>query len=104
MEGCKISVANENPCNIPKWKRSFDVLFSLLAVFITLLIMIPIAVAIKLTDGGSIFFRHERIGFRGRKFKVLKFRSMYPDADRRLKEILEKDPKAREEWEKNFNF
>jgi len=66
--------------------------------------MILIAVAIKLTDGGSIFFKHERIGFRGRKFKVLKFRSMYPDADKRLKEILEKDPKAKEEWEKTFKL
>ena len=64
--------------------------------------MIPIAIVIKLTDRGSIFYGHERVGFRGRKFNVLKFRSMYPDADKRLKDILENDPKAKEEWEKNF--
>ena len=93
-----------NSCNIPKWKRLFDVSFSLLALVIILPIMIPLAIAIKLTDGGSVFFRHERVGFRGRKFKLLKFRSMYPDADRRLKEILEKDPKAREEWERTFKL
>ena len=79
-------------------------MFSLFAILITLPVMIPIAIVIKLTDGGSVFYGHERVGFRGRKFKVLKFRSMYPDADRRLKDILESDPKAKEEWERTFKL
>lgn len=66
--------------------------------------MILIALAIKLTDGGKIFYQHTRIGHKGKKFKVLKFRSMYIDADKKLKEILENDPKAREEWEKTFKL
>ncbi len=89
---------------LPWWKRPFDVFFSLFAILITLPIMIPIAIIIKLTDRGSIFYGHERVGFQGRKFKVLKFRSMYPDADRRLKDILESDPKAKEEWERTFKL
>jgi len=89
---------------IPWWKRPFDVIFSSFAILITLPIMIPIAIAIKLTDRGSIFFGHNRVGYKGRLFKVLKFRSMYPDAEERLKKILEEDPKAREEWERTFKL
>ncbi len=89
---------------IPWWKRPFDIIFSLFAILITLPIMILIAVIIKLTDGGSIFFGHNRVGYKGRLFKVLKFRSMYPDAEERLKKILEEDPKAREEWERTFKL
>jgi Undecaprenyl-phosphate galactose phosphotransferase WbaP len=89
---------------IPWWKRPFDLAFSIFAIIITLPIMVPIAIIIKLTDKGSIFYGHERVGYKGKKFKVLKFRSMYMDADRRLKEILENDPKAKEEWEKTFKL
>ena len=66
--------------------------------------MLFIAFLIKLTDGGSVFYKHSRVGYKGNKFKVLKFRSMYMDADKRLKNILENDPKAREEWEKTFKL
>ncbi|BAT71064.1 undecaprenyl-phosphate galactose phosphotransferase [Thermosulfidibacter takaii ABI70S6] len=89
---------------IPFWKRPFDIVFSFFAIIITTPIMILIALAIKLTDGGKIFYQHTRIGHKGKKFKVLKFRSMYIDADKKLKEILENDPKAREEWEKTFKL
>ena len=85
-------------------KRFFDIGFSIFAIIITLPITIPIAVIIKLTDGGNIIYGHERVGKGGRKFKVLKFRSMYMDADKKLKEILENDPKAKEEWEKTFKL
>jgi Undecaprenyl-phosphate galactose phosphotransferase WbaP len=85
-------------------KRIFDVIFSIFAIIITLPITIPIAIIIKLTDGGNIIYGHERIGKNGKKFKVLKFRSMYMDADKKLKEILENDPSAREEWEKSFKL
>jgi len=85
-------------------KRLFDIVFSVFAIIITLPITIPIAIIIKLTDGGSIIYGHERVGKGGRKFKVLKFRSMYIDADKKLKEILKNDPKAKEEWEKTFKL
>ncbi|NPB06178.1 MAG: exopolysaccharide biosynthesis polyprenyl glycosylphosphotransferase [Aquificae bacterium] len=85
---------------MPVWKRLFDVTFSLLVLLLTLPLMLFIALAIKLTDGGPVFYTQERVGYRGRRFKILKFRTMYPDADERLKEILKRDPKAREEWER----
>lgn len=86
--------------NIPWWKRPFDIGFSLFAITITLPIMIPIAIVIKLTDSGKIFFIQERPGLGGRKFKLLKFRTMYENNEEILKEYLEKNPKAKEEWEK----
>lgn len=46
----------------------------------------------------------ERIGKDGKPFKCIKFRTMYRDADKRLKDILEADEKAREEWEKYFKL
>jgi len=89
---------------IPWWKRPFDIVFSTIALILTLPLYPIIALAIKLTDGGPIFFSHERVGFRGKKFKVIKFRTMYVNAEERLKEILEHDPKLKEEWEKNFKL
>ena len=84
--------------------RIFDIGFSLFAIIITSPITIPIAIIIKLTDGGNIIYGHERVGKDGKKFKVLKFRSMYMNADKKLKEILENNPKAKEEWEKTFKL
>ena len=84
---------------IPWWKRPFDVVFSLFAIGITLPVMIPIAVAIKLTDRGSVFFIQERPGLNGKKIRILKFRTMYPDNKKILQEYLQKNPKAKKEWE-----
>lgn len=85
-------------------KRFFDIGFSIFAIVVTLPITIPIAIIIKLTDGGNIIYSHERVGKNGKKFNVLKFRSMYVDADEKLKEILKTDQKAKEEWEKSFKL
>ncbi len=89
---------------IPWWKRPFDIIFSSIIILLTLPIMLLIALVIKLTDKGPIFFKQKRVGFRGKSFYVIKFRTMYPDAEKRLKELLEKDPKAKEEWEKYWKL
>jgi len=88
----------------PLWKRGFDIIFSLFALIVSLPIAIPIMIAIKLTDRGPIFYKQKRVGYQGKEFYIYKFRSMYPDADKRLKEILEKDPEAKKEWEKTFKL
>ena len=96
----------DNNLRTPKkaLKRAFDIVFSIILLPFLLPIMAIIGIAIKLDSKGPIFFSHERIGHNGKSFKVLKFRSMYVDADRRLKEILESDPQARKEWERNFKL
>ncbi len=55
--------------------------------------------AVVAVDGGPVFFSHRRVGRGGRTFGCLKFRSMRPDADRHLAELLARDPAARAEWQ-----
>ncbi len=61
--------------------------------------MIPITIIIKLTDKGTVLFKQERPGVNGKKFFIYKFRTMYPDNDRILREYLKKNPEAKKEWE-----
>jgi undecaprenyl-phosphate galactose phosphotransferase len=53
---------------------------------------------------GPIIFGHERIGFRGKKFRCYKFRSMVPDADLLLQNLLASSAAARAEWERDFKL
>jgi len=79
-------------------KRMLDL--SLIALFSVpaLLIVLVFALAVML-DGGAPFYRQERIGRNGRRFRILKLRSMVPDADRKLATYLETNPDAKSEWE-----
>lgn len=63
-------------------KRSFDIVFSFIALFIALPVMVVIAVIIKVTSHGPIFFIQERIGLDGITFPLIKFRSMRIDAEK----------------------
>lgn len=59
-----------------KVKRLIDILISLLVLPVLLLPLLAIALLIRFDSPGSIFFRQERVGYRGRSFRVLKFRTM----------------------------
>jgi len=63
-------------------KRLFDVIASSVGLFASAPVWWGIALAIKLEDGGPIFFSQSRVGRGGRVFMALKFRSMIPDAER----------------------
>lgn len=63
-------------------KRALDILFSLFALIVASPIMLITAIAIKLEDGGDIFFRQARATQGGKIFNVLKFRSMVMDAEK----------------------
>lgn len=62
-------------------KRLFDIVLSLLALVILSPVFLITAIIVKCTSPGPIFFAQERIGYRGRPFKMHKFRSMYIDAE-----------------------
>jgi lipopolysaccharide/colanic/teichoic acid biosynthesis glycosyltransferase len=64
-------------------KRALDVVLSSVMLLVALPVFGLIAVAIKLDDRGPVFYLQERWGFRGRRFRVFKFRSMVPDAGTR---------------------
>ncbi|WP_022772788.1 sugar transferase [Butyrivibrio sp. AE2015] len=63
-------------------KRFFDILFSLIALIITSPIFLITTIAIKLEDGGPVFFRQNRVTIGGKEFSILKFRSMIVDAEK----------------------
>ena len=85
------------------FKRVFDISFAIIAILITFPLFIIIAFLVKL-DGGPIFFRHKRVGRGGKEFYLIKFRTMVPDAQQRLKKILEENEDLKKEWEENFKL
>ncbi len=63
-------------------KRVFDIIISLVGIVVTSPVMLACAVAIKLDDGGPVFFKQNRVTKNGAIFNILKFRSMITDADK----------------------
>lgn len=63
-------------------KRLFDIALSGVGLFISAPVWLAIAAAIKLEDGGPIFYPQARVGRHGRTFRAWKFRSMIPDAEK----------------------
>lgn len=84
-------------------KRLVDIVGALVGLFVFLPVALPLGLLV-IRDGGSLLFAHERVGRHGRRFKCLKLRSMKPDAQRLLKELLERDASAREEWNRDFKL
>jgi undecaprenyl-phosphate galactose phosphotransferase len=78
-------------------KPLFDGLVALLMVLVLAPVLAVIAIAIK-RDGGPVFFAHPRMGYEGRRFGCLKFRTMVMNADQVLRETLARDPRAAAEW------
>jgi exopolysaccharide production protein ExoY len=78
-------------------KRVFDVICAVILAIVFAPLIVVIAVLLH-RDGGPIIFRHRRVGRHGKAFDCLKFRSMVPDADRVLRELLEQHPEFRAEW------
>ena len=72
---------------IPVWKRLFDIFFSALAIIILSPVFLITAIAIRLESKGPVIFKSKRVGTNYTIFNFLKFRSMYCDAEERLKEV-----------------
>ena len=72
---------------IPVWKRLFDIFFSGLAIIILSPVFILTAIAIRIESKGPILFKSKRVGTNYTIFDFLKFRSMYVDAEDRLKDL-----------------
>lgn len=84
-------------------KRAFDLCGGLILLLLLSPAFLLIAVGVR-CSGGTVFFRHERVGRDGRRFRCLKFRSMYPNAEERLQRLLEQDADTRAEWSANFKL
>src|SRR5207248_1160284 len=70
-------------------KRSINLAVAVPAFVLATPIMVLIALALKLDSPGPVLFRQERIGKRGRRFEVLKFRTMGNDAESRVQDLFE---------------
>lgn len=70
-------------------KRAVDILAGIVGLIITGVFILIYGPIIKHQSPGPIFYQQERVGLNGRVFKIYKFRSMYPDADKRLEELKE---------------
>ncbi len=70
-------------------KRLLDITLVVLASPVLLLILLFVWLAIKLEDGGTIFYTAERVGEHGKHFKMFKFRSMIPNADQMRAKLTE---------------
>ena len=75
-------------------KALFDRFVAATGLLILSPILLAIAIAIKVSDRGPVFYRPERIGRDGESFRMWKFRSMYQDADKRLAELRGSGPQA----------
>lgn len=92
--------AIREPSRGPQSVRVFDLVVAIAAIVFTAPLLIAIAVAIRLSDGGPALFRQERIGRDGRRFQCLKFRTMVVDSEQRLAAVLASNPIALSEWER----
>lgn len=93
---------NVNQAVYFKTKRAFDILVG----FFGILMMLPLAFIIKAVsicnrDYTSIFYKQQRIGKNGKLFNMYKFRTMVPDADEVLVELMRKNPEFRNEYYQN---
>lgn len=70
-------------------KRLFDLFGSFALIVLASPVMLAVAIAVKLSSKGPIFYSQERIGLNGTPFQMFKFRSMIPDADNQLQVLLD---------------
>jgi exopolysaccharide production protein ExoY len=79
-------------------KRLIDIILAISGIVLLAPLLIICFVATVATSPGPAVFRHRRVGFNGKYFDCLKFRTMVTDAPERLRRLLESDPVAAAEW------
>jgi len=85
-------------------KRAFDVIAVLVCIAFSVPLLVGCCLLVLAHSPGPILYRQRRIGFGGREFVCLKFRTMGIDAERKLQEYLARDPDARREWQDNHKL
>jgi lipopolysaccharide/colanic/teichoic acid biosynthesis glycosyltransferase len=85
-------------------KRSGDIIFSLAVLSLGSPLFIVLALMVKLTSPGPVFYVQQRVGRDYRSFGCIKFRTMRRDADRILSRILDESPELREEFRHDFKL
>jgi exopolysaccharide production protein ExoY len=83
------------------FKRTVDIVLALSGIVLLAPLFVICFFMTAVTSPGPVLFRHRRIGFNGKHFDCLKFRTMVVDAPERLRHLLESDPLAAAEWATN---
>ena len=83
-------------------KRLFDIICGLIGI----ILLIPLTIIVKIAylchgDFHSVFYVQKRIGKNGKEFSIIKYRSMVVGAEKKLKDLLEKNPEFKEEYKVN---
>ena len=88
----------------PLWKRLFDIIFASLAIVVLLPFVIIIIILIKVESKGPAMYKSKRVGSNYTVFDFYKFRSMYSDADKRLRELLSMNQYCDIETSSEYDF
>jgi exopolysaccharide production protein ExoY len=99
----KVSVLRSAPLGLSapiglNSKRMADIVLALFGIVLLAPLLIICYLVTVLSSPGPALFRHRRVGFNGKYFDCLKFRTMVTDAPERLRHLLETDPDAAAEW------
>ena len=87
IKDLQLKTQNQYSFHLPLWKRIFDIIFSSMALLFLSPLLIVTVLAIRLESKGQIIYKSKRVGSNYQIFDFLKFRSMYTDADKHLKEF-----------------
>lgn len=105
IQDLQLKAQNINAFHLPLWKRTFDIFFSGMAILFLSPLLLLTALAIRMESKGPIVYKSKRVGSNYLIFDFLKFRSMYTDADKHLKDFNALNQYQQEEeeddaWEK----
>lgn len=108
MSAVQPSVDNARAGNVANGSepllRILDLVIGIIALVVFAPLLIALAILIYVSNPGPIFFVQQRIGRNGQNFACFKFRTMVVDAQARLSRLLEEDPAARLEWERDHKL
>ena len=102
IKDLQLKAQNIKAFRLPLWKRIFDILFSGMAILCLSPLLIFTALAIRLESKGAVIYKSKRVGSNYQIFDFLKFRSMYTDADKHLKDFNALNQYQQEEEEHRY--
>ena len=102
-EALRVTAIMPRPVGLTS-KRAIDIVLALSAIVLLAPLLIICAVVTACSSPGPVLFRHTRVGFNGKRFQCLKFRTMAIDAPERLRRHLATDPVAAAEWAANWKL